>query len=372
MNHKVVIGLGFGDEGKGLVTDYLCCSARQPLVIRFSGGQQAGHTVVADGVRHVFSNFGSGTLRGAPGYFSRFCTVDPVGIVNELDALLKKGAQPSLFIDEKCPVTTPCDIHHNQHNHPHGSCGVGVGDTINREEHFYSLTFGDLFYPWVLETRLEMIKKFYQGNSNVSLTDFLDCCAIITNSPYIHKSNGIPSLHPDGSRYSDYIFEGSQGLLLDQHYGFFPFVTRSNTGTTNVVSLTADISLELYLVTRAYQTRHGNGPMSNESMGHNIRQNPLETNKNNKYQGQFRRALLDVSLLEYAINRDDVIRASPDKKLVITCLDHVENEYRFTWHGTVVHCDNEKDFVIKIGLLLNIDQIYISRSDNSEGIKKTI
>ncbi len=61
---RAVIGLGFGDEGKGITTDYLCSRANNPLVIRFSGGQQAGHTVVNKFGKHTFSNFGSGTLRG--------------------------------------------------------------------------------------------------------------------------------------------------------------------------------------------------------------------------------------------------------------------------------------------------------------------
>ncbi|MCI5224910.1 MAG: adenylosuccinate synthase, partial [Candidatus Electrothrix sp. AR4] len=264
-NDSVVIGAGFGDEGKGLFTDYLCRNAEHPLVIRFSGGQQAGHTVVVgDGLRHVFSNFGSGTLQGAPSFFSKFCTVEPVGIINELEALLEKGVEPKLFIDARCPVTTPYDITYNQRHCPHGSCGVGVGATVNREERYYSLTFADLFYPWVLKTRLEQIKTFYRDGADVSdvaLNNFLECCAIVTDSSLIQQTDGLPV----GS-YSDHIYEGSQGLLLDPHYGFFPYVTRSNTGTTNVVSLSGKNDIEIYLVTRAYQTRHGKGPMSNEAL----------------------------------------------------------------------------------------------------------
>src|SRR5690606_12238557 len=106
---KAVIGIGFGDEGKGITTDFLCSRSRNPIVVRFSGGHQAGHTVVLNGVRHVFSNFGSGTLRGAPTYWAKYCTVNPIGIINELDSLIKKGITPKLYIDEKCPITTPYD-----------------------------------------------------------------------------------------------------------------------------------------------------------------------------------------------------------------------------------------------------------------------
>ncbi|SLM28908.1 Adenylosuccinate synthetase [Desulfamplus magnetovallimortis] len=363
MSHKVVIGANFGDEGKGLFTDYLCRKSSNPLVIRFSGGQQAGHTVVASGIRHTFSNFGAGTLQGAPCYYSHFCTIDPVGIVNELESLLKKGVEPKLYIDERSPVTTPYDIKYNQNNHPHGSCGVGVGDTIRRQLDHYSLVFGDLFYPFVFKTRLDLIKKYYDGYTDVDIEDFLECCSIITSSSLIEKSYGMPE-----GEYSDYIYEGSQGLLLDQDFGFFPHVTRASTGTKNAAEIAGSNNLEIFLVTRAYQTRHGKGPMSNEHLPHNIRKNPVETNVANAFQGKFRRTLLDLSLIEYAMKRDEIIRTTKDQNLVITCLDHMIDEYRFVWQGEIVHCDDESDFVRKIGYILGFDTVYVSSSDDALNI----
>ncbi|MEM9930725.1 MAG: adenylosuccinate synthetase, partial [Bacteroidota bacterium] len=89
MTTHIVLGLAFGDEGKGVTTDYLCRQAERPLVIRFSGGHQAGHTVVSpQGRRHVFSNFGAGTLAGAPTFWSKYCTFHPVGYANEHESLL--------------------------------------------------------------------------------------------------------------------------------------------------------------------------------------------------------------------------------------------------------------------------------------------
>jgi len=363
MANKAVIGLGYGDEGKGLFTDYLCSQSISPLVIRFSGGQQAGHTVVSNNIRHVFSNFGAGSLQGAPSYFSKFCTIDPIGIVNELSVLLEKGIKPLLFIDAKCPVTTPYDVRYNQNNNKHGSCGVGVGATINREEHYYSLTFADLFYPWVLETKLHLIKDFYAEYADIDISNFLDCCDIITHSIHIEKTDGIPK-----NNYN-HIFEGSQGLLLDKNYGFFPHVTRANTGTQNILPLLGHENLSVYLITRAYQTRHGDGPLSNELIPHNISKNPHETNITNPYQGTLRIALLDVSLLEYAINKDEYIRTATNKYLVITCLDHIQNEYRFTYQNSIVYCKNEAEFISKIASILNINNIYISASEESKHIR---
>ena len=367
MKGKVVIGAGFGDEGKGLVTDWLCRSCVNPLVIRFSGGHQAGHTVFAGGIRHVFSNFGSGTLHGAPSYFSRFCTVEPVGIVTELCALLGKGAQPLLYIDAACPVTTPYDIARNRQHHPHGSCGVGFGDTLHREEQFYSCTFGDILYPWVLNTRLELIRSFYgDGANEVDIEDFLDCCAALVGSPHVCLTHGLPP-----GDWSELIYEGAQGLLLDQHFGFFPYVTRSNTGTANATALHGNGSdeLEIYLVTRAYQTRHGNGPMSNEQLPHNITVNPEETNVRNTYQGEFRRSLLDLDLLKYAVSRDEFLRTTKKRHLVITCLDQIKNELRFTWQGQIICCDNQNDFVARIAELLGFSSVFVSAGDAAEAVQ---
>ncbi len=75
MSNRAVIGLGFGDEGKGVVTEYLCSQdPEHTVVVRFSGGQQAGHKVCKGDTEHIFSNFGSGTLSGCPTYWSEHCT----------------------------------------------------------------------------------------------------------------------------------------------------------------------------------------------------------------------------------------------------------------------------------------------------------
>jgi adenylosuccinate synthase len=365
MNSKAVIGLGFGDEGKGITTDYLCSHSENPLVIRFSGGQQAGHTVVLDGKRHVFSNFGSGTLRGIPSYWAKYCTVEPIGLTNELNSLIKKGIEPVLFIDERCPITTPYDIFSNQkteENNQHGSCGVGIGTTINREENYYSLLFGDLFYPSVLSIKLNAIKQFYGFKESIILDRFFECVEYILNCKNIKPVYNIPY------GFDNIILEGSQGLLLDQNIGFFPNVTRANTGSKNI--LDAGFKPKLFLITRAYQTRHGNGQMTNESIPNNIFLDPNETNIYNKYQGNFRRSLLDLDILLYGINKDEYIRNNENKTLVITCLDHVYDEHRFTYKGEIVYCSNENEFISKIGNILKFKDIYISNTNESKNILK--
>lgn len=361
--NKAVIGIGYGDEGKGITTDFLCLhSNNNTLVVRFSGGQQAGHTVFLNGIRHVFSNFGSGTLRGVPTYWAKYCTVDPVGLMNELDILIEKGVNPLLYIDERCPITTPFDICYNQEIekiNQHGSVGVGVGATINREEKFYSLQFGDLFHEPVMRIKLDEIRKYYNLNFEIDLDRFFQSVERILSSKYIKPTYDFPY-------YGNYIFEGSQGLLLDPNIGFFPHVTRSYVSTKNILDM--GINPELYLVTRAYQTRHGNGAMVGEDIPHNILINPNETNVTHPHQGVFRRALLNLDLLKYSINKDPYIRFCFKKTLVITCLDHIIDDYRFTYKNEIITSSDENDFVKKVSGILNIKNVLISKSDESKNI----
>ena len=86
------------------------------MVIRFNGGHQAGHTVVHEGQRHVFSSFGAGTLQGVPTYFNKDCTIFPRAIVNEHNSLGEYGTVPApiLYVHPLCPVTTPFDIQSNK------------------------------------------------------------------------------------------------------------------------------------------------------------------------------------------------------------------------------------------------------------------
>ena len=370
---QAVIGLGFGDEGKGLVTDYLCSKADNPIVVRYSGGQQAGHTVVRDNAKHVFSNFGSGTLQGIPTYWSKYCSVDPEGILNELDAL-KTVMHPAIYdnlnliIDPRAPVTTPYDKYHNQNSRTyidHGTCGVGVGATFQRQEDHYRLEFGDLKYEAVLRQKLSNIKSYYGYTSDFNIEDFISCCQQLLKLPHIAAKTEEVLL-----RYDSTIFEGSQGLLLDQDIGFFPHVTRSNVGTKNILSISSR-SIKTYLVTRCYQPRHGNGPMTNTDFELVPIDNTSETNDNNKYQGEFRKTVLDLDLLNYGLEKDPKIRnLSPT--LVITCMDQPQGEFQFTHQGRLHSFAGPKEYARQVAERLHyVDRgkVLISEGPTAQDIK---
>jgi adenylosuccinate synthase len=362
MKIQAVIGLGFGDEGKGKVVSALAALSVRALVIRYCGGQQAGHHVVRlDGSDHVFSNFGSGTLQGHSSCWMPYCTVDPVGLMNELDDLHAKGVRPTLFIHRDCPITTPYEKVYNRladKNNKHGSCGVGVGQTIQRQEDHFSIVAEDMLHPAVLRIKLKMLREHYyfQGN-DINTEEFFGACQEVTRANGIIITGAFPAKTFD---YDTVIFEGSQGILLDQEIGFFPHVTRSSTGTANIRRMGFDP--EIFLVTRAYQTRHGNGPMTNETELFNVPINPYENNTSTGFQGEFRRTIMDLDLLKYAIRRDRGLRDNPKLSLVITCLDLMPGQYKLTRAGQVFTFETEQEFVEEIRHTLAIPKVYLSRS----------
>jgi adenylosuccinate synthase len=333
MKASIVLGLGFGDEGKGITTDFLCSNSDNPIVVRFSGGQQAGHTVVKNGVRHIHSSYGSGTLRGVPSYFSEHTTMYLNSLVNEREVLLQKGITPELYLHPLTMVTTPYDVAYNrlmEEKIKHGSCGLGIAATMKRNlETGYKLYAVDLKYPSVYKQKIEAIKKYYSGK--VMLHDQLDYIRLYDYAEdYFFENLERKDLFQveDYSclyGYDHIIFEGSQGILLDMNHGFFPNVTYANTTSKNVLEIYNKLSghkipPQIYYVTRCYQTRHGRGWMSNEqNLG--LVNNKKETNVTNNWQENFRVGEIDYDLINYALDVDSIYSKNLVKKLVVTCLD---------------------------------------------------
>lgn len=253
-------------------------------------------------------------------------------------------------------INTPYEKHHNMQTdvkNGHGTCGVGVGQTYQREEDFYSITAGDLLYKDILRIKVDLLKQYYPDhyNLNEQIKRFFEYCNIIPELGDVIVVDDDPH-----KSYDNFIFEGSQGLLLDQNIGFFPHVTRGNTGTKNILRM--GFKPEIYLVIRAYQTRHGNGPMTNQDK-QDIPNNPYEHNRENGYQGKFRKSILDLDLVKYGIEKDKYIKNN-NITLIITCLDVIE-DYLFTINGRLYKFKNEQDFIKEICSYLKISRWLISR-----------
>ncbi len=338
--YSFVIDLGFGDCGKGITVDYLASrSPDETVVVRFSGGHQVGHTVEVEGRMHTFSNFGAGSFRGVPTYYSQHCVVFPSAMLAEYEVIA--DLHPKLIYHPLVKVCTAYDVAFNralEQFNQHGSCGVGFGACIERNEGPNKLFATGLTNSFVLQQKLNAIRIYYlkrvKAYRNQQLLEmylkelegyqeqrFINQCIDSLDLCEIRRHDWI------GTKHKHIIFEGSQGILLDQDHGFFPHVTRSHTTCRNAMRILSDIDgsggeIDFYYLSRCYQNRHGNGPMSKEGdIG--LVNNEKEANKTNAYQGAFRVGELDAQLLQYALTCDQLYRAKSNSKdhLVLTCLD---------------------------------------------------
>lgn len=327
-----LLGLGFGDCGKGLFTDYFCHVDEVHTVVRFNGGAQAGHNVVRpDGRHHTFSQFGAGSFN--PGVITVLASpvvVHPTGILAENLHLRRAGvvdAMSRLRIDARCKVTTPFHQAAGRLREwargaqAHGSCGVGVGETVRQALMRPSMTlhYGDL--PNRARTleklealRVALCKEFrdatpWQGAAIVEreiLEDdqmaarwlhALQPC--IVQSPPTERTLIGDQLAQPG----DVVFEGAQGVLLDEWRGFHPHTTWSTISTQAVDMVLEDLGVDAQVrhlgVLRTYLTRHGAGPFPTADVALDSLEEPH--NADVGWQGRFRRGHPDEVLLRYAL-----------------------------------------------------------------------
>ncbi len=312
--NSIVVGVGFGDEGKGRVVDALCDN--YSTVVRFSGGQQAGHTVIRNGIKHIFSSFGAGTLKGCPTFFTEDTCIYPKTINSEWEVLKDKGIEGKLWVDPYAKVTTPWDVWAGRGRElaeKHGSCGLGIGATMKRNESPVKLYALDLFAPRpYLEQRLAAIARFYEG-VEPSQDDIDLFWQGVTNKKF--ELRNWREIYSD---WKHFVFEGSQGILLDMDHGIFPHVTYANTTSKNALKYLKGSVVDIAYVSRCYSTRHGNGWFDKDPIS--LINNEEEINKLNPWQGEFKVGEFDYDLLNWAITVDSSYH-SLNKSLVITCMD---------------------------------------------------
>jgi adenylosuccinate synthase len=360
----VVIGANFGDEGKGLVTDFYAAKyGSDALVVRFNGGAQAGHTVVTpEGKRHVFSHFGSGSFAGASSFLSRFFVCNPILFLKEQRTLGERTAIPTTYVDGNSPVTTPYDMMINQIAEEargggrHGSCGMGFGETIERNSVAeYAVVYAALAHKDSLRQKLRLVRDKWLPErlrtlniaslsekwqervaSDAVIDNFIKDIAFFLQA----TKPAAPSFLRDTRQRI--VFEGAQGLLLDQERGWFPHVTRSHTGIRNVLVLAEAAGIEALnatYVTRAYATRHGAGPLPHELPHLPYPRITDDTNVANAWQGTLRFGWLDADLLARTIRQDLSDNRTPIRLrtgLAITCLDQLDKEATLAVNGKPV------------------------------------
>ena len=354
-NQAILIAdLGYGDAGKGSIVDYLTRITGAHTVVRYNGGAQAAHNVITpEGKHHTFAQFGSGTfIPGTRTHLSRFMMVHPLALLAEERHLRSLGvhdAFPRLSIDREALVTTPFQQAANRIKEiargdgRHGSCGMGVGETMsdwlaNGSEVLFA---GDLSERNVLIKKLKLMRdiKLAQlepvmnlDNANEGINDelkifrdpyFIDATADLYQH-FTQQVKIVNSLYLGClmNQAGTTIFEGAQGVLLDEWYGFYPYNTWSTLTFKNADILLSENGFtgettRLGLI-RGYATRHGAGPFVTED---EYLTSHLQDHHNGKnpWQREFRVGYLDLVALRYALNVTGKIDG-----LVVTNLDRMD------------------------------------------------
>jgi len=318
-NHVIAVGLAFGDEGKGSIVDYLC-SPYVPdpaqAVVRFNGGSQAGHNVVTgDGRHHCFAQFGSGTLQGARTHLSRFMMTDPLTLIAEAARLEETGVRDPfslLTIDPGALLITPYHVAANRTREQargtarHGSCGMGIGETAAYAAAYPEVAprFGDLLTPRVLSGKLAVLRDYL--GLDAGLTDPYDGIAGRLLSSPLRKLAGKTAVAdadvlPGLLAVTPVVFEGAQGVLLDERHGFLPHVTWSDTTFANAETLLGEYGVTAVRlgVVRTWMTRHGAGPFVTEDPALAL---PELHNVTGPWQGRVRQGHFDAVALRYALD----------------------------------------------------------------------
>lgn len=292
-------------------------------VVRYNGGGQAAHNVVAGGVHHTFRQLGSGSLSGIPTYLSQHHRLDVEQVVAEARQLEREGGPDVLGLVSVHPdalLVTPVHEAANRARERargagrHGSTGLGIGETT-----FYAAavrhrlrageSYGDTTAPGDalgpapraadlrdrarLTRALDRLVRFYAPLD-------IDVPAVADMVDVLIQYGDLVRVADDLGRYlrdGEVVFEGAQGALLDEDAGFHPYTTWSSPLPPAIIPLAGQRPYVVG-VTRTFHTRHGAGPFPSEDPALDV---PGDHNGTGEWQGSFRFGALDLGMLRYGV-----------------------------------------------------------------------
>ncbi len=350
----LVADLGYGDAGKGSVIDYLARLTGAHTVIRYNGGAQAAHNVITpEGRHHTFAQFGSATLLpGVRTHLSRFMLLHPLAMLAEERHLQSLGigdAFARTTIDPGALIITPFQQAANRLKEiargeaRHGSCGLGIGETqadalAHGAQALRAADLGDRptvirKLGWIRDAKIaqldDILRQPARDASDAKERALLHDPHIIdiTADLFQHFASLVQILsHGElAARLNQpgvTLFEGAQGVLLDEWWGFYPYNSWSTLTFNNAAVLLSEAGFQGETwklgLARAYATRHGAGPFVTEDPELTTRI-PDDHNRDNPWQRNFRAGPLDLLALRYALQVTGAVDG-----LGITNLDRLE------------------------------------------------
>jgi adenylosuccinate synthase len=275
----VIEGTQWGDEGKGKMTDFLAQKA--DIVVRYQGGNNAGHSIVIKGVKYALSSLPSGIIdENVTSVLANGTVVNPDSLIKELDALKNQNiALGTLYISNRAHIIMPYHIDLDGayesalSSHKIGTTGKGIGPCYEDKAARLGLRFGDLLEPQYLKERLSsilIIKNLELASLGKDRYDFNTLYELLLRYAMILKPNIIDtSIYLDKAikEGKNILFEGAQGAMLCIENGTYPYVTSSSPMASSV-PINSGIpprSIDKIVgIMKAYTTRVGEGPFPSE------------------------------------------------------------------------------------------------------------
>ena len=386
MGVDVLLGLQWGDEGKGKIVDVL--TPKYDIIARFQGGPNAGHTLEFEGIKHVLHTIPSGIFRdNVVNVIGNGVVIDPIILLKEIKQLeeLNVDVQTKLLISKKAHVILPTHKLLDQASeiskgkHKIGSTLKGIGPTYMDKTGRNGLRIGDIKSPDFHKKYQKLKEKHFNLLKNTNLLKDLESIEneFLESIEYLKKFEHIDSEHYLNNAFKNgknILAEGAQGSLLDIDFGTYPFVTSSNTitaGTCTGLGIAPNKIKKVVGIFKAYCTRVGSGPFPSElenKVGEKIRKLGNEFGATT---GRERRCgWIDLPALKYAIMINGVTELSMMKadvldsfKEIFVCTHYVQQEKQIDyfpfelneetkpvfkkvpgWNQDITKCKKEEDF----------------------------
>ncbi len=340
MKVDVLLGLQWGDEGKGKIVDYL--APKYKVVSRFQGGPNAGHTLMFDGIKHVLHQIPSGIFRkDIKNIVGNGVVLDPVIFRKEIEALNKfdLNVRANLFISKKAQLILPTHrlldeaYEESKGKDKIGSTKKGIGPTYQDKVARLGLRVGDILsdsfkrkYDKLVKSH-KSILKFYDFDYHLAESDaaFFDAVEYLKEFTLVDSEYVInDALDAD----EPILAEGAQGSLLDVDFGSYPFVTSSNTmvaGACTGLGVAPSKIGEVFGVFKAYCTRVGSGPFPTELFDEVGERMQKEGNEFGATTGRARRCgWLDLPSLKYTIMINGVTQLFMMKADVLNIFEEIK------------------------------------------------
>lgn len=354
MKVDVLLGLQWGDEGKGKIVDVL--APKYDVVARFQGGPNAGHTLEFDGIKHVLHQIPSGIFRKATrNIIGNGVVLDPIVFKTEIEKLSKFNLdiKSNLFISKKATLILPTHRLLDQAyekakgENKIGSTLKGIGPSYQDKIGRQGLRVGDILsknfkekLQKLTEIHFDILKKYEAAFDWSELeAQFLDAVSFLKQFNLIDSEYFINDEIKKGSTI---LAEGAQGSLLDIDFGSYPFVTSSNTVTAGActgLGVAPRCIGEVYGIFKAYSTRVGSGPFPTELLDEEGERMRKQGNEFGSTTGRPRRCgWIDLPSLKYSIMINGVTQLLMMKADVLSIFSEIKicTQYQLS-DGTITN-----------------------------------